>query len=83
MENSNLNLNKIKAMLRDSVVRTILVSFATILVTLGIVVLLMWHYRGELFKLLAKNKELLTLLSIISFFRFVVQRLSAIPAPAK
>lgn len=55
MENSNLNLKKIKEMFKDSVVRTILVSLATIVVTLGIVALLAWHYRGVIFKLLATN----------------------------
>lgn len=53
MENSNLNLKKIKEMLQDSVVRTILVSLGTVIVTLGILALVAWHYRGIIFKVLA------------------------------
>ncbi len=53
MENSNLNLKKIKEMLKDSVVRTVVVSFITIVITLGIIALAAWHYRAAIFKVLA------------------------------
>jgi len=53
MENSNLNIKKIKAMLKDSVVRTVLISLATVIITLGILAFVAWHYRTVIFKVLA------------------------------
>ena len=53
MENSNLNIKKIKAMWKDPVVRTVIVSFLTIVVTLGIIFGIAWHYRAQIFKTLA------------------------------
>lgn len=53
MENSNLNIKKIKVMLKDSVVRTVLISLATVIITLGIIAFVAWHYRAVIFKVLA------------------------------
>ncbi len=55
MENSNLNIKKIKAMFKDSVVRTILISLATVVITLGVITFALWHYRLAIFKVLASN----------------------------
>lgn len=55
MENSNLNMKKIKEMFKDQVVRTILISFLTILVTLGIISFLAWHFREKIFNVLAQE----------------------------
>lgn len=55
MQNSTLNKEKINKMLKDPVVRTVVVSFLTIVVTLGIIALLAWYYRDQIFKVLAKN----------------------------
>lgn len=55
MENQPLNLNKIKAMLKDSIVRTVVVSFLTIIITLGVIFLVAWHYRAQIWKVLASN----------------------------
>ncbi|MES2930700.1 MAG: trypsin-like peptidase domain-containing protein [Patescibacteria group bacterium] len=35
--------------------RAILVSFATIIITLGIIFLILWHYRAKIFSVLAQN----------------------------
>lgn len=55
MENSKLNLKKIKEILKDSIVRTILVSLLTVIFTLGIIGGLAWYYRESLFKALSVN----------------------------
>jgi S1-C subfamily serine protease len=55
MQNSNLNKEKINKMLKDPVVRTVIVSFLTIVVTLGLIALAAWYYRDQIFKVLAKN----------------------------
>lgn len=55
MENNNLNMQKIKAMFKDSVVRSVTVSFLTVIVTLLIIFGLVWHYKDQFFKLLANN----------------------------
>lgn len=55
MQNSNLDLKKLKAMLRDPVIRTILISLSTVIITLGIVFAVAWHYRAQVFKILAIN----------------------------
>lgn len=51
--NNNLTLHKIKEMLKDSVVRTIVVSFLTILTTLGILFGIAWYYRARIFNTFA------------------------------
>jgi S1-C subfamily serine protease len=53
MENSNLNIKKIKEMFNDSLVKTVIVSFLTILVTLGIIFGFAWYYRAKIFRVLA------------------------------
>ncbi len=53
MENSRLTVKKIKEMFRDPVVRTILISLATVIITLSLFALLAWHYRAAIFKVLA------------------------------
>lgn len=53
MENSHLNIKKIKEMLKDSVVKTVIISLLTVIITLGIIALLAWHYRDAIFKVLA------------------------------
>jgi serine protease Do len=58
MENSNLNMKKIKEMFKDSVVRTVLISLLTIIVTLGIIASLAWYYRSHIFKILATEFNL-------------------------
>ena len=55
MENQNLDLKKVKAMFRDPVVRAVVVSFLTIIVTLGLVFGAAWYFRGKIFKLLANE----------------------------
>ncbi len=55
MKDTYLNLQKIKAMFKDPVVRTVVVSFTTIIVTLGIITLVVWNYRGQIFKVLSLN----------------------------
>lgn len=53
MENSNLNLKKVKEILKDSVVRTILISLATVIIALSLIALAAWHYRSIIFKSVA------------------------------
>lgn len=55
MENSKLNLKKLKEILRDPVVRTITISFITIIITLGIIFGIAWYYRAHIFKVIAKE----------------------------
>ncbi|MDE2030850.1 MAG: trypsin-like peptidase domain-containing protein [Patescibacteria group bacterium] len=58
MENSNLDLKKIKEMFKDPVVRTVVVSFLTIVITLGIAAGFAWYYRAQIFKLLAGQNNM-------------------------
>ena len=55
MQDSNLNKEKINKMFKDPVVRAVVVSFITIVVTLGIIAMVAWYYRDQIFKVLAKN----------------------------
>lgn len=55
MQNSNLNKEKINKMFKDPVVRAVVVSFITIIITLALIALIAWHYRDQIFKVLAKN----------------------------
>lgn len=48
-------MKKIKEMLKDQVVRTVLVSFLTIIVTLAIVFFVAWHFREKIFNVLAQE----------------------------
>jgi serine protease Do len=52
MKNSNL---KLKEIINDSVVRTVLISLATVIITLAIIFAIAWHYRAQVFKVLAQN----------------------------
>ncbi len=51
----NQEFPKFKDMMKDPVVRTVVTSFATIVVTLAIITFLAWHYRAKIFNLLATN----------------------------
>lgn len=53
MENSNLNIKKIKEIFNDPLVKTVVVSFLTILITLGIIFGFAWYYRAKIFRVLA------------------------------
>ena len=53
MENQNLDTKKLKAMFRDPVVKTVIVSFLTIIITLGLIFGTAWYYRSKIFRLLA------------------------------
>lgn len=53
MEDQKLNTIKIKEILKDPIVRTVVISFITILVTLGIIFGAAWYYRSKIFKVLA------------------------------
>ena len=55
MQNSKLNLNKIKEIFSDPVVRTVVTSFLTIVITLLIIFGLAWYYRGRIFNVLAEE----------------------------
>ena len=55
MQNSNLDLKKLKAIFKDPVVRTILISLATVVITLGVIFAIAWHYRAQVFRILAIN----------------------------
>ncbi len=49
------NLQKIKDMFRDPIVRTILISFATVIVTITLITFIAWQYRTQVFKVLGIN----------------------------
>ena len=51
----NPNINKIKAMFRHQVFRTILTSFLTIIITLGVLFFVAWHFREKIFNTLAQE----------------------------
>ncbi|MEK7586042.1 MAG: trypsin-like peptidase domain-containing protein [Patescibacteria group bacterium] len=54
----NNSTRKFKEMFKDPVVRTVVVSFLTIVVTLGLIFGAAWYYRGKIFQLLATNYEI-------------------------
>jgi serine protease Do len=53
----NNSSQKFKEMLKDPVVQTVITSFITIVITLGIIFAVVWHYRAQIFQLLASNYE--------------------------
>jgi serine protease Do len=53
--NKNINFPKIKINFKSKILRTILVSLSTIIITLAIIILLAWHYRGKIFNILASG----------------------------
>jgi len=53
--NDKINFPKIKINFNSKILRTILVSFLTIVITLAIIILLAWYYRGKIFNILANG----------------------------
>ncbi len=53
MQNFNINTYKIKKIFRSAIFRIALVSFITIILTLGIIFSIAWHYREQVFDVLA------------------------------
>ena len=51
--NFKINPEKLKITVDKAIVRAVLISFLTMVVTLGIIALLVWHYRAKIFSLLA------------------------------
>ena len=60
MRDTGLTKRKIKAMLRDPIVRTVLVSASTIIITLGLIFAVVWHYREPILKILASKYSSVT-----------------------
>jgi serine protease Do len=55
MRNYYLNTSRIRSMFKDSVVRSIMVSFLTVIVTIGVLSGCVWYYRASLLKSLGVN----------------------------
>lgn len=55
MNNINIPINKIKTFFTGPIFRAFLVSLLTVLITLGIIVSIVWHYRARVFKILAQG----------------------------
>jgi len=53
MSDTGLSQKRIKAIFSDRVVQTIVITFLTMLVTLGIIFAVLWHYRARVFQVLA------------------------------
>ena len=53
--NFNFNLKKFKIKLDEAILRAVVISFLTMLVTLVIIASVAWHYRGRVFHFLAEG----------------------------